>query len=361
MTMSPNGTKRSQRRGIALPITLLVLILLAVLLAAGFTALGAERRVNANADAEVGAFTLAESGLELFLTERDSLGFTTSPPAASESARVTLRGGYADVVLTRVRMDTVVKRYGYAVRAHGVSTGGALTGTPRAERTVAEYAVWQPATMKTWASFTSLSGLHKNGGSAMGSGADLCGLAPAVAGVAVPTTPGYSQNGGSLAPQGSPPVLDVAPTPAQMADSININWAGITNGTAMTPDVTIPPGTWPTSFTNWPTILVNGDYTLPGSGQGTLIVTGNLTMNGSTAWDGLVLVGNNVTSNGSNTVDGALVTGLNVLLGDSVPQGSVGNGVKHINYDSCYLASALNKYSTFTGFTNAWVDNWPGY
>ena len=84
-------------------------------------------------------------------------------------------------------------------------------------------------------------------------------------------------------------------------------------------------------------------------------------MNGSTSWDGLILVGNTFTSNGANTVDGALISGLNVLLGDSVAVTSVGNGTKHLNYDSCYLASALNRFSSLSGYSNAWVDNWPGY
>jgi hypothetical protein len=341
--------------------TLLVLILIAVLLASGFTALAAERRVNANADAQATAFTLAESGLELYLAQRDSLGFTSSLPAASESARVTMPHGYADVVLTRVRKDTVAQRYGYAIRSRGVDTTRALPGTPPAQRTVGEYAVWQPATMRTYAGFTSLTGILKNGGSNMGSGADACGKAPAVAGVAVPRVPGYTQNGGGLAVSGSPPVDTLAATSSQMADSMHMDWAGISTGTAVTPDVTLPSGTWPTSFTNWPVILVNGNYALPSSGQGTLIVTGNLTMSGSQAWNGLVLVGGTITINGNGTIDGALVAGLNVMLGQTVGVNSVGNGVKHINYDSCFLASALNRFATFTGYSNAWVDNWPGY
>ena len=35
-----------------------------------------------------------------------------APPAASESTRVTLTGGYADVVLTRVRNNVAAQRYG---------------------------------------------------------------------------------------------------------------------------------------------------------------------------------------------------------------------------------------------------------
>jgi len=309
------------------------------------------------------AFTLAETGLEVFIAKRDSFGFTAAPPALSESTRIALGGGYADVILKRIRNDTLAGRYGYAVRSHGVSTLAALSGTPQAERTVAEYAVWQSGSMNVLAGWTSLSGLHKNGSSSMGSGADQCGKQPAMPGVAVPGNPGYTQNGGPLAPQGNPPVDTVAPTSTQMADSVKIDWAGLSGGTALTPDITIPPGAWP-SFSNpnyWPTILVKGDFALPGNGQGTLIVTGSLTISGNITWDGVLLVGDNLTSNGNNAVNGATVTGLNVKLGATLPQGDIGNGTKSFNYNSCNIAKAMAGMGQLVGYSNAWVDNWPTY
>ncbi|HEY6156810.1 MAG TPA: hypothetical protein VIV88_05115 [Gemmatimonadales bacterium] len=342
---------------------LFVVVVLTILLAAGFAALSSERRVHANDAAALDAFTLAETGLELFIAQRDSFGFTAAPPAWSESTRVSLGGGYADVILKRIRYDTLMGRYGYAVRSHGVSTVPALSGTPQAERTVAEYAVWQAGSMNVLAGWTSLSGLHKNGSSAMGSGADQCGKQPAVAGVAVPGNPGYTQNGGQLAPQGNPPVDTVAPTPAQMSDSVKIDWAGLAGGTAITPDITIPPASWP-SFTNpnyWPTILVKGNFALPGDGQGTLIVTGSLTISGNITWNGVLLVGDNLTSNGNNAVNGATVTGLNVTLGATVPPDDIGNGTKSFNYNSCNVANAMAGMGQLVGYSNAWIDNWPTY
>ena len=351
------------RRGVALPMALFVVVVLTILLAAGFAALSSKRRVHANDEAALDAFTLAETGLELFIAKRDSFGFTAAPPAWSESTRASLGGGYADVILKRIRYDTLMGRYGYVVRSHGVSTVAALSGTPQAERTVAEYAVWQAGSMNVLAGWTSLSGLHKNGSSVMGSGADQCGKQPAVAGVAVPGNPGYTQNGGQLAPQGNPPVDTVAPTPAQMSDSVKIDWAGLAGGTAVTPDITIPPGSWP-SFTNpnyWPTILVQGNFALPGDGQGTLIVTGSLTISGNITWNGVLLVGDNLTSNGNNAVNGATVTGLNVKLGATLPPNDIGNGTKSFNYNSCNVAKAMAGMGQLVGYSNAWVDNWPTY
>lgn len=347
----------------ALPLVLFTTLVLAILVAAGFAALGSERRVNANDEAGLDAFTLAQSGLETFLVQRATYGFTSTPPAAAESTRITTSGGYADVILRQMRLDSVAGRYGYVVRSHGVSTVRALSGTPHAERTVSEYAVWVPARLPVLGAWTTLTGLNKSGGSAMGSGFDQCGKQPGVAGVAVPANPGYTQSGGGIAPQGNPRVRVVTTTPTQMADSVPIDWAGLSSGTAVTPDVTIPPGSWP-SFSDpnyWPTILVNGNYNLPGSGQGMLIVTGSLTISGAMTWSGVLLVGDNLTSNGDNGVNGATITGLNVKLGAILPQGDLALGIKSFNYNSCNVAKAMGRWGQLVGYTNAWVDNWPTY
>src|SRR5947208_2503678 len=181
-----NMRRRLAERGVALPLVILIIVVLTVLLAAGFSGLASERRVRPTDQAALGAFTLAETGLELLIARRDSFGFSVAPPAVTESTRIVLTGGYADVVLQQLRADATAQRWGYVVRSHGVSTVQALRGTPAAERTVAEYAVWQPATINILSSWTSLSGLHKSGGSSMGAGGtDGCGQLTAVAGVAL--------------------------------------------------------------------------------------------------------------------------------------------------------------------------------
>ncbi len=80
--------------------------------------------------------------------------------------------------------------------------------------------------MQTLSAWTSLTGLSKKGGSGTISGVDACGAAAPVAGVAV-ASPGYSQNGGSSVPSGSPNIANLG-TPAQAAAAIKIDWAGIT-------------------------------------------------------------------------------------------------------------------------------------
>jgi Tfp pilus assembly protein PilX len=110
--------------------------------------------------------------------------------------------------------------------------------------------------------------------------------------------------------------------------------------------------------------VVQGDYTLPGSGSGILLVTGTLTMSGTPSFDGLILVigkGNVVKNGGGNgTLDGSLLVAN--MYSDTpptyshlIPLGSGtapgiptiawnGGGNATVQYDSCwnsYLSQSL--------------------
>ncbi|HEX4574981.1 MAG TPA: pilus assembly PilX N-terminal domain-containing protein, partial [Gemmatimonadales bacterium] len=215
--------RKTGERGVALAMALLVMVLITILLAAGFAAMSSERRVNANDEVALDAFTMAESSMESFMGNRATYGFTAVPPAVIESTRVTQGNGYVDVVLQHVRADTVAGRYGYVLRAHAENQVASLSGTPQGERTVAEYVMWQPAKMTVLAGFTSLSGLQKLGVSGSLSGTDSCGKSTNVAGVAVPTVPGYIGPPGPVS--GNPPIQYLG-TATQAASATGINWPG---------------------------------------------------------------------------------------------------------------------------------------
>jgi len=350
---------RSDRSGFALPMAILVIGVLTVGVAAAFTRVESEQRVNRDRQAAVDAFALAQTGLDRFVVSRSSLGFTSAPPAVSESARINLVGGYADVVLRRVRPDVAGSYPIYVVRSHGVTTQTSATLNRSAEHTVAEYAFFRPGAMEVRSAWTAITGLVKNGGSGTISGVDECGAAPDVAGVTVPDS-GYIQNGGAPVPDGTPPVEELGTVP-QTSDAVNIDWDAIVNHGAITPDVAIPGDPWPT-FTDpnyWPIIQVTGNYSLPTSGRGTLIVTGDLTVSGSTKWDGILLVGGTGTADGNNTVRGTIISALNTKLGMTVGVSDVGNGTKTYVYNSCNIANALARFGTLIPMQNTWVDNWP--
>ena len=105
------------------------------------------------------------------------------------------------------------------------------------------------------------------------------------------------------------------------------------------------------------TNVVQGDYSLGGSGAGILLVTGTLTMNGTPSFNGLILVigkGNVVKNGGGNgTLDGSLLvanlysdtpptyTHLIALGSNNLPGVPTinwnGGGNATIQYDSCWI------------------------
>jgi hypothetical protein len=360
-----------ERRGFAIPFAVLVIAVLTIMLAGGFSLVSAERRSVADQKSQISAFRIAEQGLELYLVRRDSLikgqPTYTRVPGASESVRINLTGGYADVSLTRLRPPTGSQSGLYVVRAQGTETSGAYAGTPQGVRTVAQYVLWEPAPMQVLAGWTAMSGLQKNGNAGTLGGIDMCGDSAAVAGVVVPVNPGYT---GKVVAVGNPPVDSVAP------DSVEIDWNAIVNGNSITPTIVIPPGSFPpwSAFaqdsTYYPIIRINlADYSIPNSGRGMIIATGNVSIDGSKTWHGVVLVGGILTSNGNNgggggadsVMAGATVSGLNVKLGIPVPDASTANGTKKYQYDSCEVAKATTTMGALVTLRNTWVDNWVEY
>jgi hypothetical protein len=355
----------TERRGFAIPVALLVIAVLTIMVAGGFSLVSAERRSVADQKSQISAFRIAEQGLEIFLVRRDSImlgmpGYTKIP-GAKDSVRIQMTGGYADVSLTRLRPVIGSQSGLYVVRSKGVETAGAYAGTPQGVRTVAQYVLWEPAPMQVLAGWTALSGIQKNGGAGTLGGIDLCGDSAAVAGVAVPVNPGYT---GKTVAVGDPPVDTVAP------EEVSIDWNAIVNLNMIEATYIFPGSTWPTAAMEaafadpnsiyYPIVRVNGDFSLPSSGKGMLIVTGHLTLNGSVGWKGVILVGGDITSNGNNGIEGATVSGLNVKLGTYVPSATA-NGTKQYNYNSCEVAKATTSMGALVTLRNTWVDNWVEY
>ncbi len=336
---------------------ILTMALLTVALAATLALLGSERRVTDNQRMQQVAFGLAETGLERRLTTPGPFNVN------GDSARISLPGGYADVTITPIKKGADTTRWLYVLRSHGVSTRGALAGTPAAERTIAQLATYNYKPMGVLATFTALAGVSKSGGSGALDGrpaTDSCRFTyqDSVAGVAVDSSRPYV---GATAPRGKPPILNLG-APAVAASSIKIDWAGILDGSALTPTVTIPGGSWPPFPSgSYPTILVKvpGVWTLPTDGQGVLIVEHSLDI-GNSSWKGAILVGDDFSGKGVRTFDGAVVTGLNAKLGGA-PLPSTLTGTIYFRYNACELYYATKNLRTLVVLKNAWADNWPAY
>jgi hypothetical protein len=362
-------TTWSERRGATLPLSILVIAILSISVLVAAARLSSERQITGDQEAVMDAFTVAQAGMEEYFRALTALPAGTFPPTTHDTTITTLPGGTAQVSLRRLRDSTSTTPAVWVVTSRGNNTSAKRFNfrVPSAERTVAQYAVWQPANLDMDAAFTSLSGVDKNGNSGALDGNDGCGAFPAIPGVAVPggTYTGQTSpiNGN---PDNAPIDLGTPGTAGTAKDAVEVDWAGISAGTALPPNYTIPGNSWPTAaqMANWPVILVNGDLSLSGSepnGKGILIVTGNLTMGGSWQHEGIVLVGGVLTSNGNNTIQGAVMTALNIKLGIAVPQVAIANGNKTFQYNSCSIASALKQIGSVRRVRNGWTDTWSSY
>jgi hypothetical protein len=364
------------RRGVALAMVMLLLGLLMAILVAGLALNSVENRVNDDTVARSDAFALAQSGLQQFLVNRDTLGFTASPPAVMESTRVTLASGYADVVLSRIRPAVGFDQALYVVRSTGVRTSGSFPGAPSPRSTVAELVRYNTGLIVPNAGWTSLTGITKNGGAGTISGVNNCGVpVDTIGGVAVPTPPGYSQSGGASVPYGTPNIQNLGGSYSSAMAQVPVDWNAIINGGMLPGDYAIPGNSWSGGWfsgSSWPVIRVNNNpgspWNLPSDGRGILVVTGDMTISGSNTWDGLILVGRTVSINGNATIRGAMFTGLNVItssnpdsMGAAIGASDVGNGTKIVLYDACALASALAGSKGLQGLPNTWTGDWRTY
>jgi len=362
-------------RGATLPLTVIVLALMAVGVAITYTRISAERNIGGDSRARLGAFAVAQSGLNRFLSSIN--GKPAGAPGAVQTVTYNdLPGGTAqvDMVMLRESTNTLLPAV-YAITSRGTYTAARRFNalTPPAERTVGTYALWTPAPFDLNAGVTSLAGFTANGSSSHYSGIDRCGATGTIPGVAVPGPSGGAGNfnGALNTIDGAPedvPINIGTPTPSGTAkDEVEIDWAAILAGTAFPPNYVYPGSGWPAmaspGMLDWPVVRVNGDLVMPGSGKGILIVTGNLTWNGTPnkTWEGLVLVGGTLTGNGQSFIYGATVTALNVKVGIAVPDFDVGNGIKTWQYDSCSLTRALGKIGSIQRVRNGWTDTWSSY
>ena len=377
---SMNGMRRA---GFALPVVILAMFLLVGALAGGFAMIRGERAADDATLAQQQAQALAETGLQQGYQNRAGLGLS-SLPTTSDSARLTLTGGYVDVVTTRLRAPVGTTVPGlYYIRARGVRTRSGTAGAGDATAYATGFATYSTINLTVQSSLTSANGINKSGSSGTISGNDNCTAAqgggqPSLPAVAVPTTPGYT---GSLTPlEGSTKVSYIGATETQAANAIPIDWDAVVNEGAISADFYVEAdGTgWPgqawfdADTTRFPTIIVrNGPdpetmFVVDGFGRGTLVVFGSVWFKGNTGgWDGIVIAGGRLKSSGGNQVRGATITGLNIQLGYNVGENEVTelSGTKKFLYNSCYVAKSLQNFSAggLRAYENSFANSFPGY
>ncbi|MCZ6916820.1 MAG: hypothetical protein O7I93_08590 [Gemmatimonadetes bacterium] len=348
-------------RGIAIPMTLLLLTVLTVMLSSLFLRVSADRRMAASSEATITALTLAQSGLQSYMNS------VTARPTDGDSVRINLNGGYAEVVARVLQqpLDTMMPQT-FIIRSTGYVIVPSLGSVPLAVRTVAEFAVWQSGGVRTLGAFTGtrISTLASALDDLWVYGADRCGMSAAIPGI-------RSQNGTSFSdfnPDMTPrDVVELSTTNA-VGLATGIRWAEIVGG-GFTPDHTtlasMPPGD--TTFQSY--LIDEIEYDAVNiRGSGLLIITGELDTGNTGSdlifeWDGIVLIGDDLDADAldSTVIRGLLVTGLNTLLAMTPDANVLANAPVYVYYDSCNIAKAMERFKGFVPIPNAWVDNWAMY
>lgn len=354
------GQGQRAEGGFALIAALLALVGITALATAGFLVSDTDYRVATNHRTSVDAFYASDAALNEFLGTQ---GFPSS-------GRSYTYGSETAVVRNVHLLDLPDGQKLFLMTANGRHARG-REGT--AERTTRAMGLYTPLPLNVPGAFTAVNGLRKNGGAGIISGSDAAppGMCPdgiadggqaTIAGVAVPPG-GYKQHGGKLVPTGDPPIADTL-TSYELVQFSEVDWGGVVTESKVEPDYVVPADPWP-DFTmvpvdEWPVIHVTADsYNLgPGhSGWGTIILDGNVSMNGAFVWNGIILAGGRLVSDGAQEIWGAMYTGLNRLLGESVSESEVGNGYKVFRYNSCNVEAAKRSMGWLSQRPGSWHED----
>jgi len=362
----------SRKRGFVLPTTLLVMTLLTIMLTAAFTMVSAEYRTTDNSIARARAYALAQAGLQTYYSLTRDVSTKTY-----DSVRLSLTGGYVDVVARRMRDSTPNSDALWMVRASAAASDAYQSGQVAAQRTITQLASNQIG-FPVRAALFAANGLylhHPGGGSGAVSQPTLNGTDQASCGTGTSITALVYPSG--LLTSNSLPLTghvngatSALASGAAVVAASRIDWVSLTNGDVVA-DYTVP-GSTPVWNANR-IILVNGNYTLTGAqagttnpGRGILIVTGNLTLS-DVVWYGTILVGGRLVAfNTRFEIWGNVYTGLNIALGQSVSAVGLdsltrGNNNREIHWNWCQYTPAVASMTALVPLSNAWSNTWATY
>jgi len=218
-----------------------------------------------------------------------------------------------------------------------------------------------------YAPLVSLTGSRKNGTAGIMQGHASCPLGEAVAGIIAPDGTVIESGHGVILPgdslgwlDGDPPL--VYDTQENLIDLLGFDEWPYVRDTLVVDANTPNKKMWPytqLAAGQWMTIrLTDSGFALRSghSGQGLLIVPGNLDIGGGFTWDGLLLVGGSITINGDVTISGSILAGLNMIdgtFGSGTPI-DLGNGTAHIQYDLCVVQHSLMRGNLLLAEEGGW-------
>ena len=352
-----------RRDGFALPMTIFIIAVITVMLTAVMLRVTADRRIADASGSMAQARMIAQSGLQSYLGTRtirpeyDTANWTATKDG--DSMRVNVTGGYATVVARIVQKskDTSANET-YIVTSTGYYVIPTLGSDPQARRTVAQFAVWQSASLDSLTgAITLIDGQSAPGGAIGGrvSGVDSCGLMPTKVGVTLSN--GKSVTGTTL--------NQTIGNSAAVYTATGIVWSADTTKISLSPDYPVNTVNYDNNYSVY---LVQGSLTIPKNsiGTGLLIVTGNMNFSngnsnvtGFRGWKGVVLVGGQINFPNSDSVAflGQVIAGLN----KSNKTTDLTYQHLDIKYSSCEVKKALASFAGMHPIANAWTDNWAAW
>jgi type II secretory pathway pseudopilin PulG len=359
--MTPAIRDRDQR-GFALPAVIFLVALLTLLLTSGLSRVQADRQIAEASEATADAFALAQSGLYNYI------GSLSARPPDGDSVRINLTGGYANVISRVLRnpSDTTENSL-YLVRSTGIVINPLAGSVTQAQRTVAQFADWQPGSIERRAALTTPNGAwHRDdpdGNPWWIEGTDACGVEPPIPALRTTNITEPSPTTTPIVYTGSV-VQEGAGTGPAIAAQTEIDWATVTSP-AFVPDfTTFQDG----DLAGFSIQRLSGNYIVSSgrAGSGILIIPGRLDLDpgGAFYFRGVVLVGDYVDFDaGTAVIEGLLVSGLNMQQGFTPPRTELGAEADFIwiRFHSCYVNQAMAALTGMAPVANAWLDSWAKY
>src|SRR5690349_6427754 len=129
----PNRTgipsRVGRRRGVTLPMTLMIIVVLSALAAGAFSRIGSERRSIDNTESTRDAYDMARTGLDQWIADPTNGPFAFNPATfvGPDSGNISMTGGYAKIIVQRVRpaTGTTIPSV-FVVRSRGVKTSSSI-------------------------------------------------------------------------------------------------------------------------------------------------------------------------------------------------------------------------------------------
>jgi len=380
-------------RGMALAVAIFAMVVVGALVAGAFFAGTQEQRVGENQRRVQTSFGVAEAGAQETVLRWD-------PATKNKRPLYCPCPGGDSVPIPSVGADTVTPngsgRYGgysykvgpnlFLIDVTGrdkASAAGAIAGGGGARQRIGMITRIAPVDFGIKASLTT-QGLVNMSGNANINGVDQVPTGWASCDPPGPAQAGVRDNGGNVTESGNATVLG---TPPVVNDpTVNNNtftaFGGATyDALAARATLTIPPGNYSTDavvtngvcdktvLTNWgdgmnpgsacadyfPIIYVPGSITLNNTqGQGILLVDGDLNINGSYQFFGIVIVQGDLKTAGGGTTDAHFWGGVMAKNADLSEQNLSGKAT--LNYSSCSINTVLQATSPISMMrSRGWV------